>query len=433
MSSSAAVSLAVKRDSGNVLRHLRVLFKNSRHRGVQRDWSMFAWHGLSQQRPIPKEIVGDSRSAEGVGLAGPTGSEGLSHVRNSRHPRRDEFTGWRGSSLLVHGRSEPHSSWAQHILLTRDDPRQMISMVSEKAVARFEGQRSSDLPQTSRDRAGRGRSGSPDPWVVPRNVRVKRSELQQGRLDLAKLAGDVLSGEMERAKIEYRRGPTSRHPAARAGLKARVRQGDSSDSGVGGAFRTVFPNGAVYNARDEDEKFRRVGVGKLLGVGASGVVSLVQDMTNMAAARNFAGKFFYVALKSDAPHHIAAGERKLDRSLGREVEARKKALSRADVKPHNTSVDPATGDVYLVDLEFIREAGTDQGCGHYMTIHYADPERARCYIEGRKHFEVTEWVDSWALGVSLVGVLCDAKLPFGESPIILTDRPSTRNSIVFEW
>ncbi|PHJ15307.1 serine threonine-protein, partial [Cystoisospora suis] len=304
VSISAGVSSALQKDNGRRLRQPRVSFGNPHHRTIQTDWSTLAGHGLRQQVSVPKEAVGDSRSADGVGLAGHIPS--TPHVQNSRHSQLDAFTGWQRSPSLVHIRSASRSSSAQHTLISRRGSPQMISMVSENAAARLGGQRSPDLPKASRGRAGGERSGIPDPWVVPRNVRVKRSELQQGRLDLAELAKKVLSGEMAREKLVYEPYNNLGSSTAWVMLESGVEQADRSDSGVARAFRRLFPKGTVYNARDGDEKFRRVGVGKLLGVGSWGVVSLVQDMTNLAAALNFAGKFFYVALKSDAPHHIEA-------------------------------------------------------------------------------------------------------------------------------
>lgn len=530
---SSVVSSALERYNGMVLRRQPSYFGNSHQRGIHENRPMSADYDLLQQRSVPPGDATYSWSGDAVGpFAGLTEKASTPRLRNTSR-QNGRRRGRHSSPLLMRDRFPPRSAGDQQTASMLPDQRQILAMVFEQAVARTPPQGSPELPHTSSDSTRRGaeeESRKLDPWVVPRPDRVKRSELEEGRRDLAVQAKKALSGEMRgrQRKPGKGKGFFDRFAPGWVGLEAGAKPGGTSKQ-LRRALEAVLPIGTVYNARDEDEEFRRVGLGKVLGVGASGVVCHVQDMTNMAAAEDFAGKFFYDVLGSDSARAIERGTARIEKSLSREVSARSKVLAKAseddllrngvavahglytldsrspgpvsldfpllfrpesakvspvlfsriilimpllgpslrefrsraytgsslkyvvyalvtsvaylnslglvhsDVKPSNTAVDPETGSLFLVDLELIQDAGSEQKCSNYLTIQYADPERARCYIRGQNEFQVSEWVDSWALGVTLFSVLCDQKLPFGESPIVVTDSTVVRHDLWFSW
>ena len=528
----SVASSALERNNGILLRRQLSSSGNSRQRGMNQSWPTLADFDLSQQKSIAYGGATYTTGGDGVGpVAGLIEEESASHPQNSRQHQRNGPTGWHNSPPLIHGRTPPHSVWTQKTLSVHRDQPTMISMVSEQAVAKPESASSSEVPQTSRGGTAGGISESLRPWLVPKDVRVQRSELTKGQQDMIFLAKKLSSGEMSGERLQYERRSRSRRVAEWFAKKLGVTQGDVFKESISSAFSQMFPKGTVYNARDEDEEFRRVAVGAALGVGASGVVSSVQDVTDALAAKDFAAKFFYEVVRSDSARHIERGNTRLDRSLSREVTAREKVLSKAskgdllrngvavahglytldskspgpvslnlpllfrpqpptstspfvlfshiimvmpllgpalerfwskaytasalkyivyslvksvaylnhlgivhsDIKPNNTAVDPETGELFVVDLEFVQEAGKDQKCEHYLTFQFASPERARCYLEDEKIFQLSEWVDSWALGVSLVMILCDNKHPYGLFPKLETEEESERCHILFSW
>ncbi|PHJ21141.1 rhoptry kinase family protein rop37 (incomplete catalytic triad), partial [Cystoisospora suis] len=341
------------------------------------------------------------------------------------------------------------------------------------------------------------------PWVVPTNVRVKKSELEAGRLHILSMARELVSGEADTRGGPEDGGPLTVPSATHLQAKS--------------AFEKLFPLDTVYYCRDENEQFRVLGVGPVLGIGGAGVVCRAADITNLTRARNLAAKFFYFFLDSDSKSDVEYGKkrigmRELDGRRGREKVLSKVSsemeltqhgialshgfytldwsrrppsrqmdvpllsylpggkggdlgtssyvlfgrrvmimpllgpdlaqfpfrdftanalkyvfvtlvrrvayfnsvgLVHRDIKPGNIAVSFETGELFLTDLDLVTDMGAKSRCRHYLTCQYADPERAKCIVDSDGEFLVDEWVDSWALGVTLFTILCREEYPFG--------------------
>ncbi|PHJ24084.1 serine threonine-protein [Cystoisospora suis] len=152
------------------------------------------------------------------------------------------------------------------------------------------------------------------PWVVPGNVRVKNSELEAGRLHILAMAKELVSGEADTRRGSEDGGPLTVPSATQLQAKS--------------AFEKLFPVDTVYHCRDENEQFRVLGVGPVLGVGGAGVVCRAADITNLTRARNLAAKFFYFFLDSNSESDVEYGKKRIcmREHVGRR--AREKVLSK---------------------------------------------------------------------------------------------------------
>ncbi|PHJ24083.1 rhoptry kinase family protein rop37 (incomplete catalytic triad) [Cystoisospora suis] len=342
------------------------------------------------------------------------------------------------------------------------------------------------------------------PWVVPRNVRVKNSELAAGRQELLAIARELFfpgGADTE----------TGHSPGEAMPLLLPPPGGEQAEL----AFEKLFPVDTVYHCRDENGQFKVLGVGRVLAVGSSGVVCLAADITDLTRARKYAAKFYYSLLVLDSESDIKYGNSVIIQTERRARSSREKLLSKVsseqellqhgvavprgfytldwsrrppprqmntplitsvrkgggsfttsyvlfgshvmvmpllgpdlfhifqrdrtdnvlkytfvmlvrrvaylnslglvhrDIKPSNIAVSPETGELFLADLEFVGDMGAESRCQDYLSRRYVAPERAKCIVEGTAKYLVDEWVDSWALGVSLYFILCGSDLPFG--------------------
>ncbi|CBZ53368.1 unnamed protein product [Neospora caninum Liverpool] len=168
------------------------------------------------------------------------------------------------------------------------------------------------------------------PWVTDLGSPVKRSELTEGQEDMRKLTATVVSGEMEKNRKQYLREEYALENLYFDGFLSDEDLREKTND-VEVAFRNAFPSGSVYNAVDNEGKRTRLGLGKILGSGGTAVVCIVQDMQNLAMARNYAGKFFVLSLDSTAPQDMEQRENKLDVTWRMHQASNERLLNQASI------------------------------------------------------------------------------------------------------